>query len=75
MSTDDELRRFFADIEARLISVKQAADLSGFQPSYIRRLLVRGTIPGVRLGRDWWTTREAIEAYMKTERRPGPKTD
>lgn len=73
MPNQDNLHQFFAEIEARLISVQQAADISGFQRSHIRNLLVQGTIPGIKLGRDWWTTRDAIEAYLSTERRPGPK--
>ena len=74
MIDDKELQKFFAEIEARLISVQQAAAIGGFQKSHIRNLLAQGTIPGIKLGRDWWTTREVVEAYLNTERRPGPKT-
>ncbi len=73
MPSQDDLHQFLAEIQARLISVQQAADISGFQRSHIRNLLVQGTIAGIKLGRDWWTTRDAIEAYLSTERRPGPK--
>lgn len=70
-----ELERFFAELESKLISVRQASEMSGFQTSHIRNLLVTKRMLGIKLGRDWWTTREAVEAYLQTERRPGPKTD
>ncbi len=75
MSDEDERRRFFAEIETRLISVRQAADLSGFETSHIRKLLAKGKLDGVKLGRDWWTTSDAVEAYLRTERKPGPKVE
>ena len=75
VADEAERRKFFAQIEARLISVQQAADISGFETSHIRKLLAKGKLDGVKLGRDWWTTADAVEAYLSTERRPGPKTD
>ena len=57
-----------------LISVMEASNISQLTPSYIRRLLRQGTIAGVKFGRDWFTTAEAIQTYLATERRPGPKT-
>ncbi|MCB0128059.1 MAG: hypothetical protein KDE58_37600 [Caldilineaceae bacterium] len=70
-----ELEQFFAELASKLISVQQAADASGFQPSHIRNLLVTQRLLGIKLGRDWWTTRDAVEMYVQSERRPGPKTD
>ncbi|MCA9333929.1 helix-turn-helix domain-containing protein [Candidatus Saccharibacteria bacterium] len=52
----------------------EASKISKLTPSYIRRLLRNGTIKGVKFGRDWFTTAEAIQTYLATERRPGPKT-
>ncbi|MFC1996633.1 hypothetical protein ACFLXI_03370 [Chloroflexota bacterium] len=57
-----------------LISVKQAADIIGLTPRHVRLLLTRGTIWGVKMGRDWFTTEDVIRAYMVQDRRPGPKT-
>jgi hypothetical protein len=42
-------------------------------PGFIRLLIRDGIIEGVKVGRDWVTTRQAIEAYLKKERRRGPK--
>lgn len=63
------------DLTSELISVTRAAELSGLTPGYIRRLLRDKRIEGKRLGRDWFTTEEALREYLKEERRPGrPKS-
>ena len=56
-----------------LISVTEASQLSGFTPDHIRKLIRKREIDGIKIGRNWLTTREAIRKYLKTERRPGPK--
>jgi excisionase family DNA binding protein len=61
------------DLTAQLISVTEASQISGLTPSFIARLLRRGEIDGVKVGRNWLTTKEAIREYLKKERRPGPK--
>ena len=58
-----------------LISVKQAAEFIGLTPRHVRLLITRGTIWGVKMGRDWFTTEKVIREYMTQDRRPGPKTD
>ena len=75
VSSQAELDRFFAELEQRLISVEVAAKHSGMAEGHIRYLLQRKKLSGVKLGRDWWTTLEAVDLYLKSERRPGPKTD
>jgi excisionase family DNA binding protein len=57
------------------MSVAAASQLSGFTPSFLRRLLRQGKLPGVKIGRDWFTSEEAVREYLATPRRPGPKTD
>ena len=75
MATEQDKDDPLWDIAKRLISVSEACEISGFTPSYIRRLLRNNIIRGVKLGRDWYLTEEVIRDYLKTERRPGPKTD
>lgn len=70
-----ELDQFFAELEKKLISVQRASELSGLAAGHVRYLLQHKQMAGVKLGRDWWTTEEAVEIYIKSERRPGPKTD
>ena len=61
----------FEDLTSKFISVTEASDISGLTPGYIRRLLRQGRIEGVRVGRDWLTTEEAVRDYLSQERRPG----
>ncbi len=61
------------DLTAKLISVSEASRISGLTTGFIRRMLRTGEIDGVKIGRNWLTTREAIQDYLKRERRPGPK--
>lgn len=63
------------DLASQLISVTEAAEISGFTTGYVRRLLSEGKVEGVKIGRNWVTTEEAIREYMKQERRPGPKPE
>lgn len=75
MAKEHEKTDSLRNITDRLISVSEACEISGFTPSYIRRLLRNSTIEGVKLGRDWYLTEDAIRDYLEKERRPGPKTD
>ena len=76
MSEQTTNRDSFEDLTAKLISVTRAAEISGLTPGYIRRLLRQERIYGEKMGRDWFTTAEAIREYLTQERRPGrPKTD
>ena len=40
------------------ISVKEAAEYTGYTPSHIRLLLRKGLVKGQRFGRDWFTTKK-----------------
>lgn len=64
---------FLEDLTSKLISVTEASEISGLTPGYIRRLLRNKTIAGKKIGRDWFTTEEALRKYLEQERRPGPK--
>jgi excisionase family DNA binding protein len=55
------------------ITVAQAARLAGLTTRHITRLLQRGTIPGVKPGRDWLVKPSAVMTYLEQERRPGRK--
>ena len=56
-----------------LISLSEAADLSGLSPNHLRLLTSSGVIWGKKLGRNWVTTARAVEEYIKVDRKPGPK--
>jgi len=57
----------------KLISLAEAARLSGLSRSHLRKLVSEGTIPGEKIGRDWLTTAEAVQEYLKLGVKPGPK--
>ena len=56
-----------------LISLSEAANLSGLSPNHLRLLVSSGVIWGKKLGRNWVTTARAVEEYTKLDRKPGPK--
>jgi len=54
------------------ISVKEAAEYTGYGSRHIRHLLVAGLVKGRKYGRDWFTTKDALDQYLATKPRPGP---
>lgn len=58
-----------------LISLSQAAKLSGLSHSHLRLLARNGEIWVKWLGRGWFTTEQAVQEYLARDRRPGPKTN
>jgi excisionase family DNA binding protein len=57
-----------------LISLQQAAKLSGLSSSHLRRLVSLGEMWGTKIGRNWLTTERAVREYLAREHRPGPKS-
>lgn len=57
----------------RLISLAEAAKLSGLSAGHLRLLVSRGILWGTKIGRNWATTEEAVRTYLAIHRRPGPK--
>jgi len=57
-----------------LISLSEAAKLSGLSHSHLRLLARKGEIWVKWLGRGWFTTEKAVHEYLARDRRPGPKT-
>lgn len=56
-----------------LIPLQEAAKLSGLSPSHLRLLVGKGEIWGIKPGRNWYTTEEAVREYLARDVRPGPK--
>ncbi len=56
-----------------LISLTEAVQVSGLSPSQLRLLVTRGEIWGKKLGRNWFTTLQAVNDYLIKEHKPGPK--
>jgi excisionase family DNA binding protein len=57
-----------------LISLREAAKISGLSHDHLRRLAGRGDLKAKKIGRDWVTTERAVREYLAQNRRPGPKS-
>lgn len=56
-----------------LISLTEAAQLTGISASHLRLLVRNGEIWGKKVGRNWLTTEQAVQEYLAQSRKPGPK--
>jgi hypothetical protein len=56
-----------------LISLSEAAKISGFTTRHLRHLAENDELWAKKLGRNWFTTDQAIRDYLSRYRRPGPK--
>ena len=60
------------------ISVKAAAEFSGYSIQYLRRLLRGGQLEGVKIGQVWLINLASLETYARNgqmvgDRRHGPR--
>ena len=60
------------------ISVKAAAEFSGYNIQYLRRLLRTGRLEGIKIGQVWLIKLASLEAYARNgqlvgDRRHGPR--
>lgn len=59
--------------EMEVLTVEEVAELLKIQPATVRKLFRAGELPGRKVGRDWRTTREALESYMNpAQKKEGP---
>ena len=58
---------------SELLTVKQASDMTKMSREHLALLMRTGKLWGVKLGRDWYTIQEALDAYLAQNNRPGPK--
>lgn len=74
MSGENEESKNLEDLASQLISVTEAHKRTELSVAWIRRLLQRGEIAGVKVGRNWLTTEQAVRDYLEKDRRTGPKS-
>ena len=60
------------------ISVRAAADCSGYSVQYLRRMLRAGTLRGTKIGQVWLVDFDNFEKFVKSsfaskDRRRGPR--
>ena len=56
-----------------LITLAQAAELSGHTPSHLGYLISKDELWGYKIGHFWVTTEQAVREYLARENKPGPK--
>jgi len=56
-----------------LIPLSKAAEICGLSPDHLRRLVRQGNLWGLKIGRNWVTTEQAVQEYIARDRKPGPK--
>jgi excisionase family DNA binding protein len=57
-----------------LITFGEAARLSGFTDRHLRKLASEKQLWAIKLGRNWFTTAQAVKDYLAKNRKPGPKS-
>jgi excisionase family DNA binding protein len=62
----------------RHITVQAAAEVTGYNIQYLRRILRSGALKGCKIGQMWLIEIDALEAYLKhiettSDRRFGPR--
>ena len=62
----------------RHLTVQAAAELTGYNIQYLRRILRSGTLEGIKIGQIWLIEMESLETYLQhvettSDRRCGPR--
>jgi excisionase family DNA binding protein len=64
----------------KYITVQAAAEVTGYNAQYLRRLLRAGKLTGIKIGQVWLISLASLTAYIQQageaiDRRCGPKAD
>ena len=54
-----------------LISLREASDMSGLSVVHLRHLVSTEKLWGKKIGRNWVTSKDAINGYIKQKKPPG----
>ncbi len=57
--------------KSRLISLAEASSLYGLNADYLRTLAQKGRLEAHKIGRNWVTTPNAMEAYIESRKKRG----
>ena len=52
----------------KIISLKEAAENSGYHPDYLGSLIRNGKLEGKKIGRNWFTTEKAIKDFIAAQK-------
>jgi hypothetical protein len=59
----------------KLLPLAEAAERCGLSASHLRLLVREREVWGIKLGRNWVTTENAVRNYLNQNPRPGRKAD
>ena len=59
----------------QLISLPEAAEISGFNPKYLAQLAKKGRLNARKIGGVWLTTRADLESYINSRQKRGAYRD
>jgi len=52
----------------KIISLKEAAENSGYHPDYLGSLIRSGKLEGKKIGRNWFTTEKAVNDFLAAQK-------
>ena len=55
------------------ITTEEAADIAGYHPNHVRRLMRRGVIRGKKFNTAWMISKESLLAYLEKAKQSGEK--
>ena len=55
------------------LSLSEAAQITGYSSGHLRYLVTKGLLQGWKIGRNYVTTKDALDAYLLTDPKPGRK--
>lgn len=61
--------------DSELITVSEAAELSGYTPQHVRLLIRQGLINARRAGGIWLIEASSLRNYIENAPKPGPKPE
>jgi hypothetical protein len=57
-----------------LIPLSEASRISGLSAGHLRLLVSTDKLWGIKMGRDWFTNKQALSSYIEEGHKPGPKS-
>lgn len=54
-----------------LISLEEASSIRDLSHGHLALLIRKGNLWGIKIGRNWVTTKQAIQDYLATQPKPG----
>ena len=57
-----------------LVTLAEAAERTGLSPTHLRTLARARTLWALKKGKAWLTTEAALQQYLATNPKPGPKS-